>query len=374
MSNIMKDQVFSCPTLLKQQYEDLEPKTRKVLTTPEIFSVQRIILTGCGDSLAAAMGTKHAFEMLTNIPTEVVPAVELARLYQGKQIGFAPLNPLVITVSNSGGVARLVESIKRVNELGGFTLSVTGNPASPVGLESKRVLELDIPDFPSCPGVRSYMVSVLALLLIAIRIGEVRGVNTMDVSMDMRYDILAQAESLEKMLPEMDSQIAKIASSWKSFKCFDFVGAGFDYATAWYGHAKILEATGLAAMHINSEEWLHLNFFMRDRENIGTFLVANTTNPVHSRNAEVLKYMNELGRPLVVISDGKNADFDQDAQFITVPSTKYPITMPLTQFIPLALFAGYLQVEINEEDGRGCKGAWSFAQGGAAVKNSKIIV
>ena len=77
----MSRQVESLPELMEQQYDDLEPKTRKVLSFQEIYNIQRIILTGCGDSLAAAMATKHAFEMLTGIPTEVVTAIELGRFY-----------------------------------------------------------------------------------------------------------------------------------------------------------------------------------------------------------------------------------------------------------------------------------------------------
>ena len=101
ISNAMCRQVWSLPALLRQQYEDLEPKCRKVLTTPEIFSIQRIVLTGCGDSHAAAMATRYVFESLTGIPTEVVPAIELSRFYAEKQLGFAPNNPRVVAVSNS---------------------------------------------------------------------------------------------------------------------------------------------------------------------------------------------------------------------------------------------------------------------------------
>ena len=102
IENALIRQVLSLPELIEQQYNDLEPKARKALTTPEIFGIQRIVLTGCGDSYAAALATKHAFEMLTNLPCEVVPAIELSRLYSRKQLGFAPCNPLVIAVSNSG--------------------------------------------------------------------------------------------------------------------------------------------------------------------------------------------------------------------------------------------------------------------------------
>jgi len=370
----MKRQVFSLPALIREQYEDLEPKTRKVLTTPEIFSIQRIVLTGCGDSYAAALATKHTFELLTNIPTEVVPAIELSRLYHSKQLGSSANNPLVIAVSNSGGVARMDEAIQRANHYGAFTLGITGDEQSPLGKAAQRVLKLNIPAFESAPGTRTYMVSVMALLLMAIRIGEVRGCYTMDQAMDYRRDIGAQADQLETMLPQMDEAVNSIAEHWSQLQAYDFVGAGFDYAAAWYGHAKIYEAAGKFAMHTYSEDWLHLNFFMRDTENIGTVVVTNTSNPAHSRTKEMITYAQMLQRPLMVITDGTEADYGTQAHYVQVPKTAYPITMPLTQFAPISLLAGYIGEIIGEEDGRGCKGKWAFCAGGASVKNSEIIV
>lgn len=372
--NAMRRQVLSLPGLLREQYEDLEPKTRKVLTTPEIFSIQRIVLTGCGDSHAAAMAVRHAFEMLTHIPTEVVPAIELARFYDKRQMGFAPNNPLVIAVSNSGGVARVGEAVQRVRKHGGFVLGVTGNPDSVLGLNSDRILNLAIPAFESAPGTRSYLVSVLSLLLMAIRIGEVRGCYTMDQAMDYREDMLRQADGLEQLLPKLDESCRKLAQEWQGLEAYDFVGAGFDYAAAWFGMAKVYEAMGKYAMSVNSEEWLHLNFFMRNADRIGTVVVANTTNPAFSRNKELIGYAKQLERPLAVITDGGKEQYGVDAVYLQVPRTSYPISMPLTQFAPICLLAGYIGEMIGEEDGRGCKGKWSFSQGGACVKNSEIVI
>lgn len=373
--NAMSQQVFSLPMLIKSQYEDLEPKTRTVLSFQEIFNIQRIVLTGCGDSYAAAMATKHAFEMLTGIPTEVVTAIELSRFYCEKHMGIDCRNPLVISVSNSGTGARIEEAVKRARLHGCYVLGITGDEASPLGMNSDKTLKLDIPSFAGAPGTRSYLVSVMALLLLAIRFGEVRGKYTMDQAMDYRFDIRDQGDLLEKMLPVMDETCKKVAEEWKDFPCYDFVGSGFDYATAWFGHAKILEATGKFAMHINTEEWFHLNFFVRDKEHMGTVVVGNTTSPGLSRTKEMVKYANVLKRPLVVITDGTKEDFDgEEAVYIQVPSPKYPISMPLTHFAPVCLIAAYISILIGEKYGRGCEGDWTFAQGGAGVKNSEIIV
>ncbi len=240
--NALVRQVLSLPELIEQQYNDLEPKARKALSTPEIFGIQRIILTGCGDSYAAALATKHAFEMLTNLPCEVVSAIELSRFYSRKQLGFAPNNPLVIAVSNSGGVSRVGEAIQAVRKHGAFVLGITGKKDSLLGQSADKILELNLPPFDAAPGTRSYMVSVMSLLLIAIRIGEVKGCYTMDEAMDMRFDMVQQGRELRRLLPGMTKQVYAIAEQWKEMEAYDFAGSGFDYAAVWFGHAKILEA------------------------------------------------------------------------------------------------------------------------------------
>jgi glucosamine--fructose-6-phosphate aminotransferase (isomerizing) len=241
-------------------------------------------------------------------------------------------------------------------------------------MNSDKVLKLDIPGFESAPGTRSYMVSVMALLLLAIRFGEVRGKYTADYAMDMRYDIKNQGKLLKELLPKIDEICEKTAEEWKNFPGYDFVGSGFDYATAWLGQAKILEATGKLAMHINSEEWFHLNFFARQAGEIGTVVVGNTTSPGFSRTKELVHYAKVLGRPMVVITDGSSSDFGEEITCIQVPYPKYPICMPLTHFAPVCLLASYISVLIGEKYGRGCEGAWSFAEGGAGVTGSEIIV
>lgn len=373
--NAMRRQVLSLPELLKDQYADLEPKTRSVLSFQEIFSIQRIVLTGCGDSHAAAMATKGTFERLTGIQTEVVPALDLSRYYPNKQLGFAPLNPLVIAVSNSGGIARVGEAIQRVVKAGGFALGVTGNPNSLLGQSASRILDLNVPKFESSPGVRSYLVSVLALSLLAIRIGEVRGRYTMDMANIYRKDLLKQAELLEAMLPAMDAQVKDIAYRWKDLEAYDFVGAGSDFASAWFGHAKTFEATGKYAMCINAEEWLHLNFFMRNVDKIGTVVVCTEKNRGIERVKEMVHHAAvDMGRPTIVITDNK-ACFEADCKdIIEVPCAAQESSSPLTAFTPCALLMAYISAMIGETYSRGCKDNWAFADHGAGIKNSKIVL
>ena len=372
--NALTRQVLSLPELIEQQYNDLEPKARKALTTPEIFSIQRIVLTGCGDSYAASLAVKYAFEELTGLPCEVVPAIELSRFYSRKQLGFAPNNPLVIAVSNSGGVIRVGEAIQAARKHGAFALGITGKRDGLLGQSVDRIMELDIPPFEAAPGTRSYMISVMSLLLVAIRIGEVRGRYTMDTAMDMRFDMVEQGKALAELLPGMSQQMYELAEKWKDMEAYDFVGAGPDHAVGWFGHAKIFEALGKYAMHINSEEWLHMNFFMRNVDRIATVITARTDSAAMSRNRELIQYAKDLTRPLLVITDGGEEDFGVAVNYVKVPRTKYSCNMALTEYAPICLLAGYIMDMIGEVDGRGCQGVWKIADGARCIRESEMVI
>lgn len=373
--NALCQQVFSLPDLIEQQYEDLEPKTRKVLTTPEIMSLQRIVLTGCGDPFAAALSTRHAFEELTGLPTEVVPLMELSRYYQKHRIGQTPIDPLIIAVSNYGEVARMCEAVERVRCFGGFTLAVTERPDSSFTKFTSRTLHLEVPDFVHAPGTRSYLADVMALLLLAIRIGEVRAQYTMDRAMDYRYDLRVQGDKLRKLLPGMNEQTLELAKEWKDKPAYEFIASGPEFGTAWYAYAKVFEAVGKFAMYNNIEDWLHMNFFVRSTDQIATFVIANSRTPALSRIKELIGYAKKLERPLAVITDGSPEDFDcETSDIVAVPDAKYPFSAVLTQYAPINLLLGYVMKMIGEEDGRGFKGPWSFCKNGASVVNSEIVI
>lgn len=372
--NPMVRQVWSLPDLIAAQYADLEPKTRHLLSTPEIFSLRKLYLTGCGDSFAACLAAREAFEKLARLPVDIVPAIELSRHRALLPSGHAPHDPALIAISNSGQVARVYEAAKRINHLGGFTIGVTGRRSSMLGQETSRILELDIPPFESAPGVRSYLVSVMALLLLAIRIGEVRGHMTMDEANGNRRELAATSGLLRGSLSPMEKSMFAVAHSWRDYNGFDFIGAGTDYASALYGQAKIFEATGKYAMLVNTEEWLHLNYFTRDANNTGAVLVVDGHSASMSRARETAEHIVGVGRPLLIVTSAGAELFPPQARLARYPQTSRSWLSPLVNFIPTALMAGYMAALLGEEYGRGARENWSACQGGATTRDSAVII
>lgn len=374
LSNPMARQVSSLPELIVDQYHDLEPKVRHLLSTPEIYALRKIYLTGCGDSLAACIASRGAFELLAHLPVEVVPAIELARHLCLPHPGSVPYSPTVIAVSHSGEVARVYEAVKRINHSHGFSIGITSNPSSRLGQEAGKVLKLDVPSFESAPGVRSYLVSLFALLLLAIRLGEVLGHLSMDLANSYRLELLDLSARLQDSLEKMISDMSTVARAWADCSGFDFIGAGPDYASAYYGHAKVFEATGRYAMVVNTEEWLHLNYFVRETERTGTVLVVDKRSNSLSRAIETAGHAVRAGRSLLVLTSTTEPWFPTEASLGYFPETSCAWMSPLVSFVPLALLASYLFRLLGEEYGRGAKGYWSACRNGATTKESRIVV
>lgn len=128
-------------------------------------------------------------------------------------------------------------------------------------------------------------------------------------------------------------------------------------------------------MSVNTEEWLHLNFFLRRVDKIGTVLVCQGDSPALSRARELAGHAaHDMGRPFLLVTSGKASFSDLALPTVVTPATDYAQSGLLTQFSPLCLLAGYLGEFLGEEDGRGCKGPWSFAQGGKGITQSEMIV
>ncbi len=370
MDNSLRRQSYNLPIVLKEQFENLMNQVRKLLEDGSFEQIDRLILTGCGDSYAAGLALRYPLEELTDLPVELVNAMDLSRYYEKKRMTD---KTLVIVVSISGNGFRIKEITEKANACGAMTLAVTKNKDSDIGNRAKRVLRLPLTPFEGGPGNRTYFSSLLALLLFGIAMGEARGVHDEAKSRFYYEEIKKQGELLAEFLPTWEEPLFQLAKDWKEMTGFDFVGSGMEYGSAWFGHAKILEITGAFAMQINSEEWFHMNNFVKVIDQCGTIFLASVNAPGYERTKEAVRYSVRLGRPTLVITDGTEEDLGVKVPCIRVPSADFMPAMALTQYVPVCILAGYMGAMLGEKNCRGCLGPWSFAAGGAFIKEKKEL-
>ena len=369
--NPMRDQVFSLPELIREQIWTLEARTRKVLTTPEIFATRHIVLTGCGDSHISALAAEMAFIELAGIHTQALNAMQVSRFSASYSTWQYPQNPLVVAVSNSGEVARVVEAVKRYGEYDALTVALTGNLGSRLAARADRAIEVTIPPFVASPGVRSYFISLLTLYLLAVRMGEVRGTYSADEAMTLRRELGSLADAIETVLDTLDEPLKKLADDWRGFPNVELLGSGPDRGTAAYGAAKLLEAVGIHTLHQDVEEWVHLQYFVADAMNTGTFVICPEKSAALSRASEIEVFLKTLNRPYVILTGP--SDSHRFERTLTLNFDIRPIFAPLLYSVPLALFAAYLTQQVNATYGRGGEGQWADCKDGMTTRGSAII-
>lgn len=365
--NSLIEQVKSLPGLLRETFQEIDDTARQVLHPELILSLKRIYITGCGDSHHAGLTTQLAFDTITGLPTTISTALEFARYKAGFLPQSGPNTNLVVGISVSGSVARTYEALKMADEAGATTLSLTATPESRVGEAGKLLFAVPAPAFSLpedevSPGARSFFINQVALLLMAIRIGEVRGTITTAQATAYRNEILDMAEIIELTIQKNDALVKSAVEDLQQASEFVFVGGGPNYGIALFSAAKVLEASGDPALGQDTEEWAHLQYFAREPLTPTCFITAADRD--FSRMDEVIVAAKQIGRQVVVVCPENSQKMIENADYaFTFPPVPEMFSALVTQ-VPGELFAAYRTEVIGESFFRNFEGGRSVEGGG----------
>lgn len=380
-NNAFKAETFGLPKLAKQLSEENDRDFRMALTVPQHFSPRKVVLTGCGDSYCAAMAAAPVFEELGHIDATAMPAIEFTRHFATGKIGGEPCNPMTFIISASGSPSRVIEAAKRAKEcgVGALSVAVTANGESELAKNCVETLFVKTPEFENkypyehSPGTRSYYANMYALLTQAIRMGELKMHYPMSQAGKYKQACVDYAASYEPVMEQIDDQMFELAKTWKDLEKFEFVACGPEATTAWFGAAKVYEASGDIATSENTEDWCHINYFAKDPENIGTVVIIGKDSTAYNRTVEVTRVMARIGRPTLVITDGDKADFPAEVTVCTVPSPEYSFAFQLMNYVPINLLSGYIAKMKDAKFFRGGEGVFGIDDG-SIIKQSEITV
>lgn len=141
---------------LARDLRDLTPlyaeRVTDLLTPPEWAAVDRVYLTGDGDSYHASCATEMAFEQIGRVDCEPLSALRFGTYTAPSIHPTTPGRPaLVIATSASGGTERVVHAIQAARQRGAVTIAVTGTPGSMVTHVADHSLIVDLPDTEPSP-------------------------------------------------------------------------------------------------------------------------------------------------------------------------------------------------------------------------------
>ncbi len=340
----MRQQIDTLPELIRAIVKPFDAAARRAFDFATCTSAKRIYLVGCGDSHHAPVGAELAFHQLTGLPTQALSSLPFSRYTAGFLPDTGPKTNLVICVSVSGKVSRTIEAMALARQAGATAVALTGNPGGPLGAAAETVFETAVPPLPDelagmvVPGIRSYLASQIALLLAALRIGEVRGALSTAAADAERAAIAELADAVEETIQVCEALVDDLVERWRDARLFEFVGAGPLYGVAMFSAAKVLEASGDAALAQETEEWSHLQYFAAEADTPLILLSANQFDA--DRMAEVARAAQCIARPIALVSTANASEIRQYVDtLLPIPRQIPERYASIVYSIPGALFS-----------------------------------
>jgi glucosamine--fructose-6-phosphate aminotransferase (isomerizing) len=296
-----------------------------------VAGVQRVVLVGCGDSLAVMIAARQALESMLGVPCEPMQSLEFAYYHAD----LVEADTAVIALSSSGETTRTVEALLMAQHRGSYTVSLTNTAGSTLQAEADTSLKIEATrvGWPT----QSSTAALALLLELAIRSGE-RRVPTAAAPLRAAFDELPGV--MTQVLDRIDPLIADIAGSEvdAGVQMVLFSGAGPNLASAIVGAAKVKECTTLHAVDIQIEEYHHYN---SQKAGEPLFLLAPSGPSVPRAVDTGTDALRWGGRLYVVTTEGESAFDDVGGHVITLPPVPEPLS-PLLYLLPAQLVGYHL--------------------------------
>lgn len=309
------------------------------MSNAELRGVERIVLTGCGTALHAAMVGEYLIETLAQIPTEC----EFASEFRYRNLPMAK-DTLVFVMSQSGETADTLAALRESQRKGHRTLGICNNVASTIARESDGGVYMHAGPEIGVAATKSFTSQVTVLTLIALLLGRIRNLSSSAGSR-----IIAELEELpsqiEKVL-SMEQQIAAVARRYAQAKVMLFMGRQLNYPVALEGALKLKEISYIAASGYPSAELKHGVIALVNAETPSVFIAPD--DAVFHKNLSNIEEVKARGGPVIAIgTEGKGEELSLVCDDVILIPKAPEIVTPILASIVLQLFAYHIAVELG---------------------------
>jgi len=340
-------QIDSLPQLVRENFPRIFDNVRNCCDAIEVNEIDRLMITGCGDSYFAGLATRMAIEAWSGLRASAAPSLQAGRFDIPREQAHAPEGLLVLGVSRSGFVSRTIEAVRIANQAGTWTAAVTGTPGSQLAQEADGLIDCSVEDYPGGPNLRSYHASLLALYAVGLVFGEAKGRLSAAEVDQHQAEILASADVMAATIAENKSKIQELAEDLKDEMVFHYLGHGPNTASAKFSAAKVVECVGRYATPQDTEEWAHLEYFNTVKAEVPTFVISPGYR-AHGLAVNFTRQMQRIGRVSIAVTPVDDKDLAPLAKVhLPVMGQVSEALTPLVYSLAGSLFGAYLLEHVD---------------------------
>jgi glucosamine--fructose-6-phosphate aminotransferase (isomerizing) len=306
------------------------------LTDPELAAFDRICIVACGTSWHSALVGKFLIEEHCRIPVEIDIASEFR--YRNPVVSD---RTLMVLISQSGETADTLAAMREGKSRGARSVAVCNVVDSSIAREAAGVVYTHAGPEIGVASTKAFVTQLVALYLLAIRLGRARGTVDRDGGRAMIASLVRIPGLLEKTL-EMNDEVERVARRYMNARDFLYLGRGINYPIALEGALKLKEISYIHAEGYPAGEMKHGPIALID-ENMPVVVLV----PRSSTYEKVLSNMEEViargGRVIAVCSAG-DAELAKKAEVtLEVPAEDEELA-PILLSVPLQLLAYHVAV------------------------------
>ncbi len=349
--HFMLKEIFEQPTAARETILGrVSQDTGKVfleemkITDGQLAAVDRITILACGTSWHAALVGKFLIEHLARLPVEVDYGSE----YRYRHPIVRP-NTLAIVITQSGETADTLAALREARREGALSVAVCNVVGSMATRETDGTVYTHAGPEIGVASTKAFTSQLVALYLLALKIGQVRGALSLEAS-KLHVDALLQLPLILEQTLKVEPEIREVAARFHAHKDFLYLGRGINYPIALEGALKLKEISYIHAEGYPAGEMKHGPIALID-EHLPVVIIAPHDHVFEKMIGNMQEVKARGGRIIALTTRGDkklSAILDSSRDFvIEVPNTPELLT-PIAMVLPLQLLAYDIAVR------RGC--------------------
>ena len=305
------------------------------LTDAQLAAVDRITILACGTSWHAGLVGKFLIEQLARIPVEVDYGSE----YRYRHPICGP-HTLAIVITQSGETADTLAALREARKNGARSIAICNVVGSMATRETDGTVYTHAGPEIGVASTKAFTSQLVALYLLALRLGQARGSLTAEASKP-HVDALLQLPGLLEQTLKLAPEIGEIAARFQARTDFLYLGRGINYPIALEGALKLKEISYIHAEGYPAGEMKHGPIALID-ERMPVVAIA----PHDAVFEKMLGNMQEVkargGAVIALTTRGDkklSAVLDPSTDFILHVPAAPDLLTPIVMTIPLQLLA-----------------------------------
>jgi glutamine---fructose-6-phosphate transaminase (isomerizing) len=305
------------------------------ISDDELRKLRRIVVVACGTSYHAGLSGRYAVETWSRVPVEMDVASEFR--YRDPVVDE---RDLVIGITQSGETADTLAAMRLAREKGARVLAITNVMGSQATRDSDGVLFTRAGLEIGVAATKTYVAQVAAMLLLALRLAQVRETLPAERIAELVADLRALPRRIDELLEQVDEPVRQMAEHWRDAGFFLYLGRHAGLATALEGALKLKEISYVPTDAYAAGEMKHGPIALLD-ERTPVVCVA-TDSPVLDKVLSNIAEVRARGAHVLAVATQGNETVAQHAEEVVyVPDADW-LVQPLLAVIPLQLLAYYI--------------------------------